>query len=128
MSSRRAATKAQREERDVKIIRSIAAGMTVQKAADAHGVSKTTAHRALQNAKAVLPESKHARDLMLARFEVYRLALAPKLKNDPIKAVPRLLEVDTLEAKMRGFFTPQMPDGVSEVSGMLSMLIQRDPD
>lgn len=121
----RASTRARREERDAKIVQTIAAGATLQRAADLHGVSKSTAKRALDDAKAVLPEARHARDLMLARFQMYRRALSPLLANDPAKAVPRLLEVDTTEARMRGFFEPERSNGTAEVSGMLAVLIGR---
>lgn len=123
----KASARAQREERDAKIVHALAAGLTVRQAAELHGVSKSTAHRALENAKAVLPEAQHARDLMLARFQVYRSKLWPLLKLEPAKAVPRLLEVDTTEARMRGFFEPERQDHTAEVTGMLAMLIGRPP-
>lgn len=119
----RASARAQREERDARIINALAAGATVRQAADMHGVSKSTAHRALDNAKGVLPEAQHARDLMLARFQVYRTRLFPVLRTDPVKAVPRLLEVDNTEARMRGFFEPGQQNGTAEVSGLLDQLI-----
>lgn len=119
----RASVRAQREERDARIVHALAAGLTVRQAAELHGVSKSTAHRALENAKGVLPEAQHARDLMLARFQLYRTKLFPVLKSDPVKAVPRLLEVDNTEARMRGFFEPDRKDGTAEVTGMLAMLI-----
>lgn len=122
----RAATRAQREERDARIVQTLAMGATIRKAADMHGVSKSTVHRALEDAKSVLPESKNARELMLARFQMYRLRLAPLLAQDPLRAVPRLLDVDTAEAKMRGFFQVQQSDGTAEVAGMLALLIGRE--
>lgn len=121
----RASARAQREERDARIVHALAAGLTIRQAAELHGVSKSTAHRALDNAKAVLPEAQHARDLMLSRFQVYRSKLWPLLKSEPVKAVPRLLEVDTTEARMRGFFEPDRQDGTAEASSMLAMLVGR---
>lgn len=122
----KATARAQREERDARIINALATGATLRQAAELNGVSKSTAHRALDNAKGVLPEAQHARDLMLARFQMYRTKLFPLLRTDPVKAVPRLLEVDNTEARMRGFFEPEQQNGTAEVSGMLAVLIGRD--
>ncbi|WP_010534675.1 helix-turn-helix domain-containing protein [Brachybacterium squillarum] len=119
----KASSRAEREQRDARIVQSLAAGATIRQAADTHGVSRMTAHRALENAKGVLPEAQHARDLMLARFQMYRLRLFPLLSTDPVRAVPRLLEVDTTEAKMRGYFEPDRDDGTAEASGMLAGFI-----
>lgn len=124
----RASARAQREQRDARILAALASGATVRQAAEAHGVSKSTAHRVLENAKGTLPEAKYARDLMLVRFQQYRLRLAPYLASEPLRAVPKLLEVDLAEAKMRGILEPQRSDGTAEVAGMLAMLIGRDRD
>jgi hypothetical protein len=119
----KASARAQREERDAQILRSLAAGATLREAGAAHGVSKSTVHRVLENAQATLPEARYARDLMIARFQEYRQHLAPVLAKDPIKAVPRLLEVDVTEAKMRGLFEPERRDGTAEAQGMLASFV-----
>ncbi|ACU85513.1 hypothetical protein CIK73_01465 [Brachybacterium alimentarium] len=115
----------ERAKRDAAILEALAQGRTQRQAADEHGVSKTTVHRVLTNMQETLPEQAVARDLMMSRFATYRAHLWPLLEQDPVRTVPRLLEVDQLEARTRGMFEPQQGEGTAEVSGMLAMLIGR---
>ena len=115
----------ERAKRDAAILETLAQGRTQRQAADEHGVSKTTVHRVLTNMQETLPEQAVARDLMMSRFATYRAHLWPLLEQDPVRTVPRLLEVDQLEARTRGMFDPQQGEGTAEVSGMLAMLIGR---
>ena len=115
----------ERAKRDAAILEALAQGRTQRQAADEHGVSKTTVHRVLSNMQETLPEQAVARDLMMSRFATYRAHLWPLLEQDPVRTVPRLLEVDQLEARTRGMFEPQQGEGTAEVSGMLAMLIGR---
>lgn len=115
----------ERAKRDAAILEALAQGRTQRQAADEHGVSKTTVHRVLTNMQETLPEQAVARDLMMSRFATYRAHLWPLLEQDPVRTVPRLLEVDQLEARTRGMFDPQQGEGTAEVSGMLAMLIGR---
>ena len=70
-------------------------------------MSKTTVQRVLSNMQETLPEQVVARDLMMSRFAEYRAHLWPLLADDPVRTVPRLLEVDQLEARTRGLFDQQ---------------------
>ena len=115
----------ERAKRDAAILEALAQGRTQRQAADEHGVSKTTVHRVLTNMQETLPEQAVARDLMMSRFATYRAHLWPLLEQDPVRTVPRLLEVDQLEARTRGMFEPQQGEGTAEVSGILAMLIGR---
>ncbi|MGP5033829.1 helix-turn-helix domain-containing protein [Brachybacterium alimentarium] len=121
----RSMARIERAKRDAAILEALAQGRTQRQAADEHGVSKTTVHRVLTNMQETLPEQAVARDLMMSRFATYRAHLWPLLEQDPVRTVPRLLEVDQLEARTRGMFEPQQGEGTAEVSGMLAMLIGR---
>ncbi|WME24455.1 hypothetical protein [Brachybacterium sp. GU-2] len=85
-------------------------------------MSKATVTRALANMQDTLPEQSLSRDLMMARFATYRAHLWPLLAQDPVRTVPRLLEVDQLEARTRGLFDQQRDDGTTEAKGLLFQL------
>lgn len=121
----RSVTRIERAKRDAAILETLAQGRTQRAAADEHGVSKTTVQRVLSSMQETLPEQTVARDLMMSRFATYRAHLWPLLAEDPVRTVPRLLEVDQLEARTRGLFDQQQGDGTAEVSGMLALLIGR---
>ena len=121
----RSAARVERARRDAAILESLAQGRTHRQAAEEHGVSKATVTRVLANMQDTLPEQSLARDLMMARFATYRAHLWPLLAEDPVRTVPRLLEVDQLEARTRGLFDQQQGDGTAEVPGMLALLIGR---
>jgi len=125
--SGRSVARIERARRDAAILESLAQGSTQRQAADEHGVSKTTVQRVLSNMQETLPEQVVARDLMMSRFAAYRAHLWPLLAEDPVRTVPRLLEVDQLEARTRGLFDQHGENGTAEVSGMLAMLIGRTP-
>ncbi|HLR93098.1 MAG TPA: helix-turn-helix domain-containing protein [Jiangellaceae bacterium] len=120
----RSVARIERAKRDAAILESLAQGRTQRQAADEHGVSKTTVHRALANMQDTLPEQSLARDLMMARFAAYRAHLWPLLAHDPVRTVPRLLEVDQLEARTRGLFDARRDEGTAEAAGMLAQLVQ----
>lgn len=121
----RSVTRIERAKRDAAILETLAQGRTQRAAADEHGVSKTTVQRVLSSMQETLPEQTVARDLMMSRFATYRAHLWPLLAEDPVRTVPRLLEVDQLEARTRGLFDQQQGDGTAEVPGMLALLIGR---
>lgn len=123
----RSVTRIERAKRDAAILETLAQGRTQREAADEHGVSKTTVQRVLSSMQETLPAQSVARDLMMSRFATYRAHLWPLLAEDPVRTVPRLLEVDQLEARTRGLFDQQQGNGTVEVSGMLAMLIGRTP-
>lgn len=118
----RSAARVERARRDAAILESLAQGRTHRQAAEQHGVSKATVTRVLANMQDTLPEQSLARDLMMARFATYRAHLWPLLAQDPMRAVPRLLEVDQLEARTRGLFDQQRDDGTAEAKGLLFQL------
>ncbi|WP_245850997.1 helix-turn-helix domain-containing protein [Brachybacterium vulturis] len=121
----RSVARIERAKRDAAILESLAQGRTQREAAERHGVSKTTVQRVLSTMQETLPEQTVARDLMMSRFATYRAHLWPLLEQDPVRTVPRLLEVDQLEARTRGLMDPQQGNGTAEVQGMLAMLIGR---
>lgn len=123
----RSVARIERAKRDAAILESLAQGLTHRQAAEQHGVAKATVTRVLANMQESLPEQAVARDLMMSRFATYRAHLWPLLEQDPMRTVPRLLEVDQLEARTRGLMDPQQGNGTAEVSGMLAMLIGRTP-
>lgn len=118
----RSAARVERARRDAAILESLAQGRTHRQAAEEHGVSKATVTRVLANMQDTLPEQSLARDLMMARFATYRAHLWPLLAQDPVRTVPRLLEVDQLEARTRGLFDQQRDDGTAEAKGLLFQL------